>query len=242
MTFIQSLTLGLVQAISEFLPISSDGHLNLIQHFFKFTPSLDFDIFLHAATFISVIFFFRHQIKYFFSNLKYIIVGSIPAALVGILFKDQIENLAGAPQLLPFFFLLTGILVFSTKFIPAKNKSLNYLSAFIIGIFQALAILPGVSRSGCTIFSALLLGLSPQTAFNFSFSLFIPATAGAILLSLKDIISADLITFNNLFTFLVTSVFGIFVLSFFQKITVNRKFWYFGIYVIILATSLFFIL
>jgi undecaprenyl-diphosphatase len=241
MTLIQSLILGLVQAISEFLPISSDGHLNLVQHFFNLTPSLDFDIFLHAATFISVIFFFRHQIKYFFTNLKYIIVGSIPAGLIGVFFKDQIEVLAAWPKLLPFFFLLTGILVFSTKFIPAKNKSLNYLSAFVIGIFQALAILPGVSRSGCTIFSALLLGLSPQNAFNFSFSLFIPATAGAILLSLKDIISADLLTLNNILTFIITSIAGVFILSVFQKITLNHKFWYFGVYVIILALSLFLI-
>jgi len=143
---------------------------------------------------------------------------------------------------LPFFFLFTCILVFSTKFIPAKNKSLNYLSAFIIGIFQALAILPGVSRSGCTIFSALLLGLSPQAAFNFSFSLFIPATAGAILLSAKDIISSNFITLNNILTFIITSIVGVFILSAFQKITVNRKFWYFGVYVIVLALSLFLIL
>lgn len=241
MTLVQSLTLGLVQAISEFLPISSDGHLNLVQFFFNLTPSLDFDIFLHAATFISVIFFFRHQVKYFWHNFKYIIVGSIPTALVGVLFKDQIKVLAALPQLLPFFFLFTGILVFSTKLIPTKDKSLNYFSAFIIGIFQAIAILPGVSRSGCTIFSALLLGLSPQNAFNFSFSLFIPATAGAIIFSLKDIFSANLINLNNLITFLITSIAGIFILSFFQKITLNHKFWYFGLYTIILALSLFFI-
>jgi len=242
MTLFQSIILGIVQAISEFLPISSDGHLNLFQHFFNLTPSLDFDIFLHAATFISVIFFFRHQIKYFWDNLKYIIIGSIPAGIIGVLLKDQIESIAAAPKLLPFFFLFTGLLVFSTKFIPAKNKSLNYLSAFIIGIFQALAILPGVSRSGCTIFSALLLGLSPQNAFNFSFSLFIPATAGAIVLGLKDIISSDIITLNNILTFLITSVVGVFVLHFFQKITLNHKFWYFGIYVILLSLFLFFII
>ena len=242
MTLIQSLTLGLVQAISEFLPISSDGHLNLFQYFFKLTPSLDFDIFLHAATFISVIFFFRRQIKYFFDNLKYIIVGSVPAILVGILFKDQIELLAASPKLLPFFFLFTGILVFATKFIPAQNKSLNYFFAFIIGIFQAVAILPGVSRSGCTIFSALLLGLSPQNAFNFSFSLFIPATAGAILLSAGDIVSSNFITLNNILTFIITSITGIFILSAFQKITLNRKFWYFGVYTITLALGLFLIL
>ena len=242
MTLIQSLTLGLVQAISEFLPISSDGHLNLFQHFFKLTPSLDFDIFLHAATFISVLFFFRKQIKYFFTNLKYIIVGSIPAAFVGVFLKDQIESLAASPKLLPFFFLLTAVLVFSTKFIKTKNKDINYINALIIGLFQALAILPGVSRSGSTIFAALLLGLSPINAFNFSFSLFIPASVGAILLGAKDILGSQIIIPNNLITFLITSIIGVFVLSFFQKITTKGKFWIFGIYVFILALTLFFTL
>jgi len=242
MTLFQSIVLGVVQAISEFLPISSDGHLNLFQHFFKLTPSLDFDIFLHAATFLSVVFFFRHQIKYFFANLKYIIVGSIPAAIIGVLLKDQIESIAASPKLLPYFFLFTGIMVLSTKFITTKDKPLNYLSAFIIGIFQALAILPAVSRSGGTIFSALLLGLSPQNAFNFSFSLFIPTTAGAIVLGLKDIASSNFITLNNLIAFAITSIVGYFVLTIFQKITLNKKFWIFGIYVILLALTLFFIL
>ena len=242
MTLFQSIILGIVQAISEFLPISSDGHLNLFQHFFNLTPSLDFDIFLHAATFLSVVFFFRHQVKYFFTNLKYIIVGSIPAAIVGVLLKDQIESIAASPHFLPYFFLFTGIMVLSTKFITTKDKPLTYFSAFIIGIFQALAILPAVSRSGGTIFSALLLGLSPQNAFNFSFSLFIPATAGAIVLGLKDIASSNFITLNNLIAFAITSIVGYFVLNIFQKITLNKKFWIFGIYVIILSLTLFFTL
>jgi len=242
MTFIQSIFLSIVQGVTEFLPISSDGHLNLFQYFFKLTPSLDFDIFLHAATFLSVVFFFRYQTKYFFTNLKYIIIGSIPALVVGVLFKDQIESITASIHLLPYFFLFTGIMVLSTKFITTRNKPLNYFSAFTIGIFQALAILPAVSRSGGTIFSALLLGLSPQNAFNFSFSLFIPVTFGAIVLGFKDIVSSNFITLNNLIAFVVTSLVGYFVLNIFQKIIVNKKFWIFGIYVIILALVLFFIL
>ncbi|MDD4106485.1 MAG: undecaprenyl-diphosphate phosphatase [Candidatus Shapirobacteria bacterium] len=242
MSLIQSIFLGLVQAVTEFLPVSSDGHLNLFQHFIKLTPSLTFDIFLHAATFLSVIFFFRHQTKYFFSNIKYIIVGSIPAAIVGILLKDQIESIASLPNLLPYFFLFTGIMVLSTKFITTKDKSLSFFSAFIIGVFQAFAILPAISRSGGTIFSALLLGLSPQNAFNFSFSLFIPASLGAIILSLKDIISSDFLTLNNLISFVFASIIGYFVLNIFQKITINKKFWIFGVYVIFLSAILFFIL
>lgn len=242
MTLIQSLILSLVQGITEFLPISSDGHLNLFQYFFKLTPSLSFDVFLHAATFLSVLFFFRSQIKYFFSNLKFIIVGSIPAVLAGFLLKDQFETLFASPKFLPYFFLITGLLVFVTKFFKKGDNKLTYFSAFTIGIFQALAILPGVSRSGCTIFAALLFGLSPINAFNFSFSLFIPASAGAILLSFKDILSDNIITSNNLLAFVVTFLVGIVALNFLKKIISQNKFWMFGIYTIILALSLFFIL
>jgi len=242
MTFIQSLILGLTQAVSEFLPISSDGHLNLVQHFFRLTPSLALDVFLHAATFLSVLFYFRHQTKYFFDHLKYIIVGSIPAAITGLFFKDQLESLFANPKLLPYFFLFTGLMVFSTKFIKPDNKKITYPMAFIIGIFQALAILPGVSRSGGTIFSALLLGLSPAAAFNFSFGLFIPVSIGAILFSLKDIFSANLITPINLLIFVITGLVGIFVLSCLQKLVIKNKFWIFGLYVIVLSVCLFFFL
>jgi len=239
MTLIQSLFLGVVQAVTEFLPVSSDGHLNLFQHFFKLTPSLDFDIFLHAATFLSVIFFFRHQTKYFFANLKYIIVGSIPAIIAGVFLKNQIESIVTSPHILPYFFLITGLMVLSTKFIKTKNEPITFLKAFIIGLFQAFAILPAVSRSGGTIFSALLLGLSPQNAFNFSFSLFIPVSIGAIAFGFKDIISSNFITQNNLIAFVVASVVGYFVLNIFQKITLKKKFWIFGVYVTFLALSLF---
>jgi undecaprenyl-diphosphatase len=242
MSLIQSLILAFVQGVTEFLPISSDGHLNLVQSLFGFSPSLTFDVFLHLATFFSVLFFFRKKIPYFFSNLKYIIIGSIPVVIAGFLFKDQISALAAYPKLLPYFFLFTSIYTLDTKFIKKQDKKITYLSAFIIGIFQAVAILPGVSRSGGTIFAALLLGLSPLNAFNFSFSLFIPATAGAIVLGLKDIISSNFITLNNLITFIITSLIGYFVLNIFLKITLSKKFWIFGVYVIILALSLFFIL
>ena len=241
MSFIQAIILSFVQGVTEFLPVSSDGHLNLFQHLFKLTPSLSFDVFLHAATFLSVIFFFRKQLKYFFSNLKYIIVASIPAVLVGFFLKDQIETLFSDSKLLPFFFLITAVSVFSTKFIKKQNKELNYFSAFIIGIFQSIAILPGVSRSGLTIFSGLLFGLSPLNAFNFSFSLFIPVSVGAIVLSTKDILDQSIINPNNLIAFAVAFFIGIIVISFLKKIISDQKFWIFGVYTFILALVLFFI-
>lgn len=241
MNLIQSIFLGIVQGITEFLPISSDGHLNLFQFFFKLTPSLTFDVFLHAATFLSVLFFFRNQISYFFSNLKYIVVGSIPVVVIGLFFKDQVSTIFSDPKLLPFFFLITATLVFATKFFKKDDKKITYLSAFIIGIFQALAILPGVSRSGLTIFSGLLLGLSPVNAFNFSFSLFIPASIGAIILESKNIVNGNIFTANYIVPFVLTFIVGLICLTILKKILVGSKFWMFGIYTLLLSLVLFFV-
>jgi len=241
MSLIQSLILAFVQGLTEFLPISSDGHLNLVQHLFGFAPSLSIDVFLHLATFFSVLFFFRKRLPYFLSNLKYIIIGSIPVIIAGFFLKDQISSLATYPKLLPFFFLFTSIYTIATKFIKKRDKKITYLSAFIIGIFQALAILPGVSRSGGTIFAALLLGLSSLNAFNFSFSLFIPASAGAILLEAKDILTPSILTSNNLIALVFAFFIGLVALKLLEKILTGNKFWYFGIYTLILALILLFL-
>ncbi len=242
MTFIQSMFLGIIQAITEFLPISSSGHLNLTQYLFRLTPSLTFDIFLNTATLLSVLFFFQKKINYFIQNLKYIIVASIPAGLVGAFFKDQIETIFSNLNLLPYFFLVTSVLVFSTKFFSIKDKKLNYKKALIIGFFQSLAILPGVSRSGSTIFAGLLLGLSPISAFNFSFSLFIPASFGALILEIKDMSSSGILNIQNLLSFILTFIVGLITLKFLQKIIIENKFWIFSIYTTILSILLFFLI
>lgn len=242
MSLIQTLLLAFVQGVTEFLPISSDGHLNLVQHLFGLTPSLSFDVFLHMATFLSVLFFFHKKISYFLSNLPQIIVGTIPAVIVGFFFKDQFTTLFASPELLPIFFLITALFVFSTKFIKKQDKKVTYLSSLIIGIFQAVAILPGVSRSGLTIFSGMLMGLSPVNAFNFSFSLFIPASAGAILLEAKDILSANIINSTNLIAFVFTFFVGLGALKLLEKVLSGQKFWVFGVYTAILSVLLFFIL
>ena len=242
MTFIQSILLSLVQGVTEFLPISSSGHLNLTQYLFRLTPSLTFDIFLNTATLLSVLFFFRKKTNYFIQNLKYIIVASIPAGLVGIFFKDNIEVLFSNQNLLPYFFLITSVLVFYTKFLGSKDQKLNYQKALIIGLFQSLAILPGVSRSGATIFAGLLLGLAPINAFNFSFCLFIPASLGALVLGLKDMSSSGIFDIQYLIPFVLTFVIGLVALKILQKIIINNKFWIFGIYTFILAIITIFLL
>jgi len=242
MSLIQTLILALTQGITEFLPISSSGHLNLFQHFFGLTPSLTFDIFLNTATLLSVLFFFRNQIKFFFSHLPQIILASIPAALVGIFLKDSVDSIFSNIWLLPLFFLINSLILFSTRKSKGEKSEISLKQSIIIGFSQALAILPGISRAGTTIATGLALGLSPETAFNFSFCLFIPASLGAILIGLKDSNISALLNTQYLFAFVLTFIVGVFSLKLLQKFLKQRQIWYFGIYTIILALLLFFLL
>lgn len=241
MSLTQSILLAIIQGIAEFLPISSSGHLNLAQYFLSIKPSLTLDIFLNTATFISVLFFFRKQIPYFIKNLPYIIISTIPAGLVGFLFKDNIESIFANIKWLPLFFLVTSIFVFSTKFISNKSEKLDWKKALIIGLIQAVAILPGVSRAGSTIFIALLLGLSPQNAFNYSFCLFIPASLGALVLSYKDIQNFNLSDPKYTISFIVTIIIGILALSLLRRLVTSNKLWIFSIYTFIITIITFFV-
>ena len=217
--------LGFIQGISEFLPISSTGHLNLVQYLFKQPVSLSLDIFLHLATLFSVLFFFRKFVKYFFENLIFIIIASVPVAIVGLSFQDKIDNIFSDIKLLPLFFLITSIFVLSTKYFKPKNIKLSYKNALIIGLFQCIALLPGVSRSGTTIMAGLLVGLSPLEAFNFSFALFIPATIGAVILGLEDFF----FTPNLIPVFVITFLVGLFALNILKKSLLSKNFWKFSL-------------
>jgi len=238
MSLIQTLVLAFVQGITEFLPVSSSGHLNLFQHFFGLTPSLGFDIFLNTATLLSVLFFFRLRIKFFFSHLPQIVIASIPAAFVGIFLNDSVETIFSNYSLLPIFFIINSSILLTTKRSKGEKSDITILQAIIIGISQAFAILPGVSRAGTTIATALALGLSPETAFNFSFSLFIPASLGAIILGVTDLDLTSYLNVQYLTSFLLTFIVGIFALNILQKFLKHRQIWFFGIYTLLLALFL----
>lgn len=241
MSLIQTLILALTQGVTEFLPISSSGHLNLFQHFFGLTPSLGFDIFLNTATLLSVLFFFRLRIKFFFSHLPQIVIASIPAAFVGIFLNDSVEAIFSNYSLLPIFFIINSSILLTTKRSKGEKSDITILQAIIIGISQAFAILPGVSRAGTTIATALALGLSPETAFNFSFSLFIPASLGAIILGVTDLDFTSYLNVQYLTSFLLTFIVGIFALNILQKALKHRQIWFFGIYTLLLALFLCFL-
>ncbi len=241
------LFLSLVQAISEFLPISSSGHLNLFQHIFGDTPSLVLDIFLNTATLFSVLLFLKDPLLSLLKNtisfqkkaidkLKLIFIASLPAAVFGLLlnqFPDSITNV----KILPLTFLSTGLLLFSTRYLLPRNEKLTPQKALLIGIFQALAILPGLSRSGLTLFAAILSGLSLKSAFEFSFLLFIPASLGALLLNLPDLGSLSTLgLIPSLGSFLIAFVVGYFSLSFLRKQLESQNLWLFSFYCFFIAS------
>ncbi|MCW8860267.1 MAG: undecaprenyl-diphosphatase UppP [Deltaproteobacteria bacterium] len=198
--------LGLIQGLTEFLPVSSSGHLAIAQHFLPGfeQPGLLFDVLLHAATTLAVVIYFRTDIWkllncYFRPKdqthhdrhiLHMLILGSIPTAIIGFSGKDFFAGLFDNLLLIGFMLLVTATLLTLAEKIRKDGRSLeqiNNTDAFLVGIVQGLAIIPGISRSGSTISFLLLRGVDGEAAARFSFLLALPAIGGALLLSLKDL-------------------------------------------------------
>ena len=187
MNIVWSVFLGVVQGVTEFLPVSSSGHLVIVQYFIPGfeQPGVFFDVILHLATTFAVLYFFRKKI--FSLSKKYLsllVVGTIPAGIVGFLFQTQLEKMFGDIRWVGIELVITGILNLLIDKVETRNKSLSVSDSFLIGISQAIAIIPGISRSGATIFSAVKLGIDRKKAAEFSFLLSIPAILGANVLQL----------------------------------------------------------
>lgn len=224
--------LAIIQSATEFLPISSSGHLALAGLILKQKPNLFFFIALHLASLLAVLIFVRKEIKELVTfNPKYkklwlyLILATIPAALFGFIFKDTIESAFSSLLFLGLAFLFTGIILFATKFSHQFSK-LNWKNSLFIGLFQALALFPGVSRSGMTISSGMFSGIEKEKAARFSFLMFIPVSLGAFLLELKNFyIDAGIIT-----AFFVCTIFSLLFLNLLTFIIKKDKFWVFSIY------------
>ena len=199
MTVLQALILGVVQGVAEFLPISSSGHLIVLQRVFGIQePKMTFDIVAHIGSLTAVIFVFRRDIaalikKPFQKMTGLLIVGTLPAVAAGFLLKDVIESTFRQGLPLAAAFALTGLMLWAADYIkPAggvykKENDITYLDALVVGGMQAVGIPPGVSRSGATIAGGLLRGLDRETAARFSFLLSIIAITGAGVLQAADI-------------------------------------------------------
>ena len=219
MDIIQAIIIGIVQGLTEFLPVSSSAHLIFIQKILGVEASLAFDVLLHLGTLIAVLWFFRWDIikmlKSWWLSIGdilqgrfrqgfrddpykrlawYVILATIPVGIVGVLFEDSIDALfAGALYVPAFFLFVTGTILYLSQRMASGNVNLRNISAkesLWMGLGQACAILPGLSRSGTTIAAGLTIGLEKEFAAKFSFILSIPAIFGAFVFQLKDIGSA----------------------------------------------------
>jgi len=255
--FFNSIILGLVQGITEFLPISSTGHLIIFREFLGINVDygLAFDAVLQLATALAVIVYFWKDLIGFISKknstaknqgikIQYLIWATVPAIIIGLLLQDLMETAFRSTQVVASTLVFGAILMFiAEKFFG--DKSLTSKKSFIVGLFQSLALIPGMSRSGMTISGGYFLGLKKETAIRFSFLLSIPIIAGSGLYKLIEIVGNTTLFTTIWFQLLVGSisafVFGILSIDFLIKFLRQHSFKSFIIYRILLAILLIFL-
>jgi undecaprenyl-diphosphatase len=200
MTLWQAIILGVVQGVAEFLPISSSGHLVVLERVFGIDePGMTFGIVVHLGSLCAVVAVFRHDIvslikKPLQKTTGLLIVATLPAVAVGLLFKDAVEAVFSQGAYLALAFAFTGVLLFLADALSRgkkRERDITYADAVVIGCMQAVGIPPGISRSGATITGALACGLSRATAARFSFLLAIIAIAGAGVLEAVGLVGAE---------------------------------------------------
>jgi len=263
---IKYIIFGFIQGLTEPLPISSSGHLIVLRYIFNTNTfdDLSFEILLNFASLLAIFFIFRCDIikliKSFFTyiikkdkrqdetikeDFKYswlIILGSVPAAIFGLAFKDFIESKLSSINVLGFSFLITAILLFLVRKLNGikKDKDITKLDAILIGLFEAFALIPGISRSGAVLVGCLLRGLDRNTSIKYSFMLYFPVSIGAFLLSLDDLMNLDTTMFMPyLVGFLVSAITTYFASRWFFNIVKKGRLAKFSIYLIILALIIF---
>jgi len=196
MDIYHAVILGIIQGITEFFPISSSGHLVILQNLFGLEePQMAFDIFLHIGTSAAVIIFFRKDILGLFrgdkKTLSLILIATIPTFIIGFFFKDAVEGFFRSVRIAGYMLIVTGIWLGLASRIShireGKKKELGPANSVMIGISQGVAVIPGISRSGATIATAMLLGIDKEKACRFSFLLSLPAILGAAALKAHKI-------------------------------------------------------
>jgi len=251
---INSIILGLVQGISEFLPISSSGHLVLFGQLLDVTsPGNTLEAMLHVGTLFSVIFCFREKILMLFSDffglfksnykshfktknnfVLLIIVASIPAVITGLLLDSFFASLFDSVLFVGLFLIITGIILFiSTKVEIGKKEmsDLNYKDALFIGLFQSIAVIPGISRAGMSITAGLFKKYSRKTAAEWSFIMSLPVIAGAAILKIPDAINSTNLDIPFLMSGVLSSfIFGILAINILLKVIQSDKWKFFSYY------------
>ena len=249
MDYFEAFLLGIVQGLTEFLPISSSGHIEIskviLGSSFDKNEGLLFTIILHFATSLSTMFFFRKDIIDIFKGLltkkwneskKFslsILISMIPAVFIGLLYEDFINSLFnGSLILVAAMLYITGLLLFLSDFLKLKKKEITYKNSFIIGLAQAIAILPGISRSGATIATSVIMGIDREKAARFSFIMVIPSIFGSMFKSMIDY-DFNLESFNILsllIGFISAFITGLFACKWMIRLVKSSKLYYFSIY------------
>lgn len=252
---IETIILGIIQGLTEWLPISSTGHLKLFENLLNMKVPILFDVILHVGTLIVVLVFFRKEIRKILSALAHldfkteygkmiplIVVGSIPTALIGLTFGWQIESIFKTILPIGTAFIFFGALLYSSKIGKEKTDNISYYAAVMMGIAQGVAIIPGVSRSGATIAVALLLGIKRERAFKFSFLLSVPSILGAsgyTAYTEFDKLAPSSLGWSELLVgATVAMLVGYFAIKLLWKTLAKEKFHLFAFYCWILGTAL----
>ncbi|MGM9927169.1 MAG: undecaprenyl-diphosphate phosphatase [Bacillus sp. (in: firmicutes)] len=249
---IESFVLGIIQGLTEFLPISSTGHLYVGRHLFGLNDAgLLLDTMLHIGTLIAVFVFYRQEfmkiLKNPFGKLSWLLViGTMPAIFVGLIFKDYFDAISKTGVTIGWEFLLTGCFLWFAETIKhgqRKMDDINFKDALFIGSFQAAAIFPAISRSGLTIVAGLFRKLDRETAAYFSFLISTPAIVGAIVLQLSDLVegNAEQISLSALLVGIVSSaIFGYIAVKWMISYLKNHSLKIFAVYVWLLGAFILF--
>lgn len=250
MTWWQGLLLGLVQGLTEFLPISSSGHLVLAERFVGYRPQgVFFEVVVHQATLLSVFIAYRHRIAELLRGLLagqkaalgyagLLIVASIPAAVAGILWRDWFEAMFHSPVDLGWQFIATAVILWSTKWAAKRTRGapITVGRSLLIGIGQAAAIIPAISRSGATIAAALWTGVAPGVAAEFSFLMSIIVIAGTGVMEMRDIPAGVSLTDPGLvWAFFAALISGIIAIRFLVALLRSSRFHLFAPYCALLG-------
>ncbi len=201
MSYFEATILGIVQGLTEYLPVSSSGHLVLAQEIMGVNPEgITLEIVVHIGSLLAVTIYYRRRLlellKSFFTKdnrparkyAGYLIIGTVPAAVIGLSLEDFFDSMFASPHYTSIFLIGTGMILLSTKFVRRGTFEVSLKTALIIGFAQACAILPGISRSGSTISAGLWSKVDPAKAAEFSFLLSIPAIAGATVLKFNELL------------------------------------------------------
>jgi len=262
MTLFRSIVLGVIQGATEFLPVSSSGHLVVLPAIFGWqVPTLSFTISLHMGTFLAVlVYYFKDVINLFkgffamFKKLKtpeeffylklfwLLVIAFIPAALLGIFLKSRVEKTFSDPHIVSYFFLFTALVLFLSSINFMKHaeaiQRASFKHAIFVGFMQIFSLFPGISRSGMTISGGVFSGLKREDAARFSFLLSIPTIFGAGIFELKDAMNVSVSHATGIEIFigvLFSFIVGILSIKFFFALIRKTKFYVFALYCLILA-------